>query len=202
MAKRIKKIVAREFLLLLGSILFYSAVCLVWGQLHQVFRARVSEIGSEVYDIEHYEPLESLKRFVRDEYEYSDHDYDESRRSVWEFNSMKFNSDFLYLVGKEQAAKDYVATVKSGKYKSDKKINSKFPEFGFDSQGYHANFSKEDETILIQKKRELTDAKETYEMFYFGEDHMAVLALLILSVTFVLRYLYYAIHWSVKTLRE
>ena len=32
----------------------------------------------------------------------------------------------------------------SGKYENDRIVNSKFPEFGFDKNGLHKNFTKKD----------------------------------------------------------
>lgn len=189
MNMKTKKIIAREFLWILSSTILFILTILAWDKLHFENNKQEVELELKIKEILNFEPHSTLCKLV-DSYE-----------SIVNFDEYIRNDKVLSKLDK-QAILDYITTVNSGKYDSFKILYSKFPEFGFDKNGFNKNFTKEQYEVYKTYEDELENSKNSFFNSSVSNDDIVILFLLFLLLFFGTRYLFYATKWSIKQLRE
>lgn len=186
-----KKVIAREFLWLLSSAVIFFIILFLWLYLHDRNIKKVEKIDLELSSISNFEPHSSLVEF---ENKFSNKDIKDL--------DLYISSDSVLSKYNKKALLDYVAIVNSRKYKNYREINSKFKIFGFDDEGFHDNFKKHDFVLMKQKKYELDKIKKSFFNNNINEEDIFGLLIIILTISFGLRYVFYATKWSIKQLKE
>lgn len=189
MNKQTKKIIAREFLWALASSVLFLIIFYLCDSLHSRNIRQIEKIEEEKFKIEQFEPYKSLIDLVN--YTSSTEDID----SYIEENAILSKFD-------KQVLLDYVATINSGKYGNNRTVNSKFPEFGFDKNGFHKNFTRKDLETYRNYKKEIEKIQASFFYRNSLNNNIFSLLLVILFFTFGIRYLFYATKWSIKQLKE
>lgn len=184
MNKITKKIIAREFLWALTSVIILLFCFFILARIQQQKMTQIEKCESEIEKIKKFEPYKSLTDLVN--YASSSDDIDSY------IKDNKVLSKF-----EKQSLLDYITTINSGKYNNDRIVNSKFPEFGFDKNGLHKNFTKNDLEAYRNYKKEIEKIKTSMYNYDILE-----LTFILLSFTFGIRYVFYATRWSLKQLRE
>ncbi|MBK5213544.1 MAG: hypothetical protein JJE55_07790 [Flavobacteriaceae bacterium] len=192
MNKKQKKIIAREFLILIGTGILFIIIYFMWFQLHGFNIEKENRIEVKVSDTFNKEPFISLERFVNS-YEEDDAIF---AASTWESRMAEFPELKKY---EEQSLKDYVATVKSEKYKNELILNSKFPEFGFTDKGLPESSNQ---NVYFNQINELEKTKKSFFNKDITRDKIYNLLYILIFITFILRYLIYCVKWSIKQVRQ
>ena len=194
----IKKIIAREFLFLL-SILFLLTLVLFYFEIinayhkikidsntalekkYQSFLDRPLKLKDSIID---QVVLNEIVEFygTKDEFTTRDIVYDK-------FPQLKNDSKLF------NASRDYQATINSGKYKSLKEVNLKFPEF------FIINKSVIDSLSYFHSEIELS--KKVNKIFSRHEivNNLQLFGFWLGIIFFVLRYLFYMTQWAIITLK-
>ncbi|AFL81239.1 hypothetical protein Aeqsu_1760 [Aequorivita sublithincola DSM 14238] len=191
MNKKYKKIIAKEFLIFIGTGVVFIFLYITWLQLHQFNKLKEKEIEIEISEIFNIEPYISLERFV-DNYE----DDAILEASTWESRISDFPELKKY---EEQSLKDYIVTVNSKKYTNPLILNSKFPEFGFTDKGLPKDVNQ------VEYFNQIHQLKKTKESFFnknITQEKVYFLFFILISITFISRYLIYGINWSIRQLRQ
>ena len=175
-----KKIIAREFLYFLISLLLLVILYFSYFFIDLTTKNKLVSLQKEIWVMENFEPYVSLQKYVK-----------ESQRLRYypELLEKEFPQFRSY---DKQALKDYCATVEKMDY-SFIELNSKFPEFGFAKDGSHPNF---DLIAYNRIKNEISDVQSNTQ--YFSEKVILFTTFLIFILFFVIRYLIYATVWSIK----
>lgn len=184
MNKNTKKIIAREFLWALSSVILLLCCFFILDNIRHKNLRQIEKFESEIEKIKKFEPYKSLTDLVN------------YASSSDEIDSYVKNNKVLSKFEK-QSLLDYIATINSGKYKNDRIVNSKFPEFGFDKNGLHKNFTKKDLKAYRNYKKEIEKIKSS-----MYNDDILLITFILLFFTFGIRYVFYATKWSLKQLRE
>jgi hypothetical protein len=198
MKVKIKKIIAREFLFLLLTIIVTALSYLVLNIRNNYLIGVANTQNTELKKIE-----EQKNKYVLSDLETILQDY------VATANFPKYNSDWNLINSKFPELKkydpnvlqEYVATANNEKYNSDWNIiNSKFPEFFKDNQKY-----KDSLNILNQKIKELNTNTWTVNSKICSSDRLfentIFIGLIIFLTIFLLRYLIYTTIWSIKIIK-
>lgn len=177
-----KKILAREFLFLLITLLLNGIIFMALFYVDNENKSRSKLLEEELFIMKNFEPYVSLQTYTKIAKE-------------WNYDYSKVNSRFPELAEYDtQALKDYCATVEEKDYNFIE-LNSKFPEFGFNKDGSHKNF---DLKAYEQVKKELSEL--TKKPAYLTRKTMEKIIAIVFSVVFILRYLVYATIWSLRQL--
>lgn len=189
MEKNTKKIIAREFLWTLGSTIVFFILFLLWDIQHNKNLKQIEKHELEIEKIKQFEPYKSLTDLVN---------YASSADEIDSYvKGHKILSKF-----EKQSLLDYIATINSGKYENDRIVNSKFPEFGFDKNGLHKNFTEKDLEAYRSHKREIEKIQASFFHSSIYKDDIFGLIFIIMFFTFGIRYIFYATKWSVKQLKN
>ena len=198
----LKKIIAREFLYLLSTFLLLTLIF----------------IGLKFYNIYQYRKIEEIINnisilktqnllFINKPIEIKKHDI--LQQYVATANNPKYNSDFSVINSKfpelknydKKVLEQYVATANYPKYNSDwNLINAKFPEFfvyqsDIDSlQYFKINLETLDGNVLKTKNNQLSSKD--------SENLILGIGLVLFTLVFCIRYLFYATRWSINTIKS
>lgn len=189
MNTKIKKIIAREFLWTLSSTILFILTLFIWNKLHFKNNEQIVELELKIKELENFEPHSSLNKLLY------------SNTSIENLDEYIRNNEVLSKLDK-QAILDYITTVNSRKYDDFRILHSKFPEFGFDKNGFHRNFTKEQHEEYKIYNDELENAKRSFFNSSIYDDDIILLVIFFLFFFFGIRYLFYATKWSIKQLRE
>ncbi|WP_026754757.1 hypothetical protein [Sediminibacter sp. Hel_I_10] len=184
MKKTTKKIIAREFLILIVGIIFFFVLLVTWLKLHETNAQKEQKLERQITEIINVEPLNLLNDFVKNL------NKEEFR---WEDINPKLKKY------KRQSLMDFVVTLNSGKYKKLTDLYSKFPEFGFNEKGLP---KKVDEILYFEKLDHLENIQSSFFNKTINSNDVYRLAFIIFSAFFVLRYLIYAVRWSLLQLKN
>jgi hypothetical protein len=179
-----KRIIAREFLFLLSSLVLIGILYIIFIFVDSNNEKRLNELGDNAIKMENFEPYLSLQQYTI-----------EAKKNQYDYS--KVDSLFPQLNSFDrQALKDYCATVE-GKNYNFIKLNSRFPEFGFEKDGSHSNFN-------IDTYKEIQNQIKQFSKrsHYTSQKVVTIMILSIFSFTFIVRYLFYATYWSVKQLKK
>ena len=197
----LKKIIAREFLFLLSTMLILLFVFIGFLLNNLNYERKIKDTNKDLSLIKFqyqkliYKPIKIKNKDVLLEY-------------VATANNKKYNSDWNLINSKfpefkdydKKVLMDYVATANAEKYNSNFNIiNSKFPEFfanqtDIDSLKYFNSAKIKFEKAIIASNSKIISNKEILNFIY-------KIVLLVFILLFGLRYLYYITRWSLKTLK-
>jgi hypothetical protein len=185
-----KKIIAREFLIFIGSVILYFIINLSWNLIHKFNIEKIERNKSEINKIINYQPLQDLNKLVE-------------LNNNMQFTTEKELLDQFPRLKKYSitSIRDFITTKNSGKYFNENEMLSKFPEFGYNKEGFHPNFKKSDFNLINQKRRELEKLENSFFSRKIENRNLIVLGIILFSLTFFMRYIFYAIKWSIKQLR-
>jgi len=189
MNKQTKKIIAREFLWTLASFVLFLIIFYLWDSFHNKSLRQIEKIEEEKSKIEQFEPYKSLMALVT---------YSESADNIDSY----IKDNVILSKFDKQVLLDYIATINSGKYSNNREVNSKFPEFGFDKSGLHKNFTEQDLEIYRNHKKDIENIQASFFYSSISGSDIFGLLFVILFFTFGIRYLFFAIKWSIKQLKE
>jgi hypothetical protein len=177
-----KKIIAREFLFFLGSLLLLGVLYFYYFFMDLNKKKKLEALEKQVIIMEHFEPYVSLQK------------YSEASKKL-QYDWDKLEEKFPQLANyNRQALKDYCATIEERNY-SLIELNSKFPEFGFSKDGSHPNF----DLVAYNKIKDEINQLHSQPR-YLSDDILLITAIAIFSFFFIIRYLIYATRWSIKQL--
>ncbi len=189
--KKLKKFIAREFLVLLSSVILFLFTWILWVQVNNFLKLKADKLTNEIEELKKFEPYQSLLKYSEEA--------NSGKYSNWEDVNLLFPQLMAF---DKQVLKEYVATVNTNKYKDFTVLNSKFPEFGFDSIGVHKNFN----ILQLEKLQENLKSLESIQASFFydavSNDDLFLLGIILVTILFGFRYLYYAVLWSIKTIKE
>lgn len=191
MNTKIKKIIAREFLWTLSSTIIFILTLLIWNKLHSKNLEEVQELESKIDKIVKFEPNSSLVKL-----------YEKVISNGTDNLDGYIKDDSVLSKFDKKVILEYLATKYANKYKDIVELNSKFPEFGFDKNGFHRNFTKkqyEEYKIHLDK---LENAKSSSFNPSISNSQVELLILSFLFFFFGIRYLFYATKWSIKQLKN
>jgi len=188
--KQIKKIIAREFLILLLGIIVYSIIWFMWSQMHSYQITKATNLSVKLEDLKKFEPYNSLLKYVEKANSGNYKNWDDIDKQFPQFDELD-----------KQALKDYVATVNARKYDDFTVLNSKFPEFGFDSTGVHKNFNSKQLEELQDKRKRLKKIHKSFFYKTISEDYLFSIGIIVVLIFFGFRYLFYSIRWSFNQLK-
>lgn len=193
-----KKIIAREFLVFLSAIILILFSYLGWGQIEKNINEEINESQIEVDDVFKFEPIISLELMNKD--------------YVNDFNIREkvANRDFTFIKKypvltiylNSNVLLDFIGTKLANKYKSKLVFYSKFPEFGFDVNGRHKNISDADFEKVKANEQRINQLENSFFLTVHYDDRGPFLALIYFSILFLMRYLFYAVKWSIIQLKE
>lgn len=197
----LKKIIAREFLFLLSTMLILLFVFIGFLLNNLNYERKIKDTNKDLSLIKFqyqkliYKPIKIKNKDVLLEY-------------VATANNKKYNSDWNLINSKfpefkdydKKVLMDYVATANAEKYNSNFNIiNSKFPEFfanqtDIDSLKYFNSAKIKFEKAIIAYNTKIISNEEIH-------DFINKIGLLLFTLLFGLRYLYFITRWSLKTLK-
>lgn len=202
-----KKIIAREFLYFLGTLLFLAIIygCFLIYNVYQ--ENRIVKIGNDIsllnnqYHIFLSRPLKvKNKDITQDKLDdfanFITENPNATTKYVYELIP-ELNNDSMLL----QSLADYAATTAAHKYKYKKEQNVKFPEFfviqqtDIDSIEYFQSKIEPLRNDEAKAKDDILSKSET-------ENYISTISLWVFILTFVLRYLVYATKWSIRTIKS
>lgn len=189
MEKNTKKIIAREFLWTLGSTIVFFLLFILWDTLHNINLREIEKHELEIEKNLQFEPYKSLTELVN---------YSSSADEIDSYvKGHKILSKF-----EKQSLLDYIATINSGKYENDRIVNSKFPEFGFDKNGLHKNFTEKELELYRSQIKVIEKIEASFFHSSISNSDISGLIFIIMFFLFGIRYIYYATKWSIKQLKE
>jgi hypothetical protein len=194
---KMKKIIAREFLVFLSAIILISFSYFGWIQIEKNINEEINESQVEVDDVFKFEPVISLDLITK---EYN-------RNEIYRYNITTLDDGFVKKYSELskynlQPIKDFIRTKNDNKYKSKLVFYSKFPEFGFDVNGRHKNISDADFEKVKANEQRINQLENSFFVTVHYDDRGPFLALTYFSILFFARYLFYAVKWSIIQLKE
>lgn len=197
----LKKIIAKEFLFLLSTMLILLIVFIGFLLNNLNYERKIKGTNKDLSLIKFQyqklidKPIKIKNKDVLLEY-------------VATANNKKYNSDWNLINSKfpefkdydKKVLMDYVATANAEKYNSNFNIiNSKFPEFfanqtDIDSLKYFNSAKIKFEKAIIASNSKIISNEEIHDFIY-------KIGLLLFTLLFGLRYLYFITRWSLKTLK-
>lgn len=203
-----KKIIAREFLYLLATLLLLALVygCFLCYNVYQ--ENKISKTSKEIALLD-----KQYKSFQARPLLYSA-SIDNIQQTLYDFNTtftahpdydeatlFGYFPEFGNDTGKLQAAYDYSATLKSGKYDNLVILNSKFPEFFIFSQSDLDSIKYFSSNIeLLQGSEE--KFKSNFLSSSDAKSHFYIIGLWAFILIFGLRYLLYTTKWAIVTIKR
>ncbi|HEU4496329.1 MAG TPA: hypothetical protein VFR70_04690 [Flavobacterium sp.] len=201
MQKTTKKIIAREFLFLLGTTTLFFIALFIWIWLYERNYQSQNKLTSEIESLTSYEKLPyRLKIF----YHLNNEVYTSSSEKI--VNRKEFISDLkddtvalkIYNTLKLKDEPNYqTVSVEDIQKTTDPNAKQFLIRIAKD---------KESETYLQKlavKEKELEEVKNSAFNGMGKDDEKAIiLGLILLSIFFLLRYLVYAVRWSFRQLKE
>lgn len=204
---KLKKIIAREFLFLLSTSVIIGLVFIGLKIYNSSREKEIESFRTEAQFVEN-----NYQRFLSQPLKAKDStlnqsclnriiDFFKTNREVENYNviykkfpELKNDSLLLY------ASFDYNATINSGKYKSLKELNSKFPEFFIINQTDvdSINFYKTKIELLQNKISKTNDSTFTTNDIF---KTLYLFSIWLLIGLFGLRYLFYTTKWAIRTIK-
>jgi len=172
MKNKRKKIIAREFLIFVSTLIFVIIVGFLFKSLSQYSNSKVVQLEISKFRIS------ATTLYL----------YDLVKEG--EFNSKE---DFVNYVEKN-SIKDCYLKIKDGAFSSLSEFEKFVPAIAIESE---TEVSKK--VLLIEK-----EIQRIENSFYYNVNNnfLFKIALIFFSITFLLRYIYYAVKWSLRTLKE
>lgn len=181
-----KKIIAREFLFLLGTTILFFVVLFIWTSLNDSNNDKEYEVKQEIESLTEYEKLPyRLRVFYYINNDIIEYSWDKMK------DSEKFISD---LNDKENASKIYDYIKEKGNIGINKEQYLKRISGDTESEKYL--------TKVLPLEKRLDKIKSSFFNNSVGDDEALGLGLWIFSVFFLLRYLIYTTKWSIKQLKK
>lgn len=205
---KLKKIIAREFLFLLSTSVLLGLI-FIGLKLYNFSK----EIKIESYRTEAKSVENNYQKFILQPIKAKDSVLNQSclNRIIdfYKANSEIENNKVIYKKFPElkgdsvllNASFDYNATINSGKYKSLKEVNLKFPEFFIINQADNDSLNKYKSQIeLLQNsiskcENSIYATTEILELLY-------LFLICLLIGLFGLRYLFYSTKWAIRTIQN
>ena len=172
MKNKRKKIIAREFLIFVGTLIIVIVVGFLLKSLSEYSNSKVEQLEISKFRIS--ATMTDLYAIVKE----------------GEFNSKE---DFVNYVEKN-SIKDCYSKIMDGAFPSLSEFEKFVPEYAIESK---TEVSKK--VLLIEE-----EIQGIENSFYYNvnNDFLFIIALIFFSITFLLRYIYYAVKWSLRTLKE
>uniref|UniRef100_UPI00404943BC hypothetical protein n=1 Tax=Gelidibacter sp. TaxID=2018083 RepID=UPI00404943BC len=198
---KIKKIIAREFLFLLTTLVLIG-LTFIGLKIYNASRERkIESIKTEAKLVENKyksflsQPLKTKDSTLNQSCLNRIIDFYKANKEVVNYNAIYKNfpelkSDSVLL----NASFDYNATINSGKYKSLKEVNLKFPEF------FIVNKSDIDSLSYYKAQIELLQKDITFSTNDIL-NYLYVVGFWLLIIAFGLRYLFYSTKWAIQTIK-
>jgi len=231
MKQTTKKIIAREYLFLLGSIILFFIILFLWMFLESRNDRKISEIQNEIATIEKEFQINNLDlNKIFDFKENSEKLYQViNERSLYTKSFEEFNEQFS---SKEKQIKLYNGVKEEGLYTKSQKeflneyfsypennIEKELQKLLYEAKDNGTSYSRINEIIyrylaknndsykqnlerVKELKVELKGRKESFFNSGIYKDNVIGLGLLIFSIVFCFRYLIYAAKWSFMQLKK
>jgi hypothetical protein len=205
MKKSTKKIIAREFLFLLSSIVLFFIVILIWNSLNNSSNKEVETISTEIENIKRIIPSNEIVlaesfRIELDtivlrmtnamESEKSIQSVVDLYKEMYGIPEYAFNSKIENIILEKKQEGDTDKELK-------KIIENYKKEFDLKRTDQGKNYEQ-----LTKLKKELKNIKSSFFQNSIESAYIINLIAIILSILFGLRYIYYGTKWSVKQLKE
>jgi hypothetical protein len=204
---KIKKIIAREFLFLLSTSILLGLIFIGLKIYNASNEIKIESLRTENKLVENkfqkflLRPLKAQDSILNQNCLNRIVDFYKANREVESYNVIykkfpELKSDSVLL----NASFEYNATINSGKYKSLKEVNLKFPEFFIINQADNDSLHNYKSQIeLLQKnsskyENSIYTRTEILELLY-------VFSIWILIALFSLRYLFYSTKWAIRTIK-
>ncbi|UII27641.1 hypothetical protein LVD15_04235 [Fulvivirga maritima] len=182
MNKGSKKIIAREFLFIIGTCVVYIMLIVSWDILYRSNYRDREEINKQIDELIDFESLPY-------------------RLKVYYFIKENFSVDMPGRIEFIGDLKDQTLALKTYEYlKDNNKVNSSEDQF---LEKIHND--KESERYLVNIQTLENQLKQNRENLFFKgvtEDMMILIAIYLIGIVFIFRYLIYATRWSIKQLKE
>ncbi len=185
-----KKIIAREFLFLLGTIILFFVVIFIWASLNDSINDKEYELKQEIKSLTEYKKLPyRLRVFYYINNNIIEYSWDKMK------DSEKFISD---LKENEYASEIYDYIKKKRNIEIDKEQYLKLISKDTVSEQYLTKLLPK----LLPLEKKLDKIKDSFFNHSVGGDEALGLGILIFSIFFLLRYLIYATKWSIRQLKK
>ena len=186
MNKKTKKIIAKEFLFLLGTTILFFVVLFIWVMLHESNYDKKNELKDKISELTIYEKLPYRLRV----FYYINNDI---IKNSWD--KMSDSEKFIfYLKDKKQASETYEYIKEKGNISITK--DEFLEKISKDSK------SENYLTKIQPLERKLEETKDSFFNISIGDDEILGLGVFLFSIFFLLRYLIYGTKWSIKQLKE
>jgi hypothetical protein len=204
---KIKKIIAREFLFLLSTSIFLGLIFIGLKTYNASKETKIESLRTDNKLVENkyqkflLQPLKAKDSILNQSCLNRIIDFYKANREVESYYVIykkfpELKSDSVLL----NASFEYNATINSGKYKSLKEVNLKFPEFFIINQADNDSLNNyKSQIALLQKniskyENSIYARPEILEILY-------VFSIWILIALFGLRYLFYSTKWAIRTIK-
>jgi len=204
---KLKKIIAREFLFLLSASVLLGLIFIGLKIYNVSKEMKMESFRTETKLVENNyqkflsQPLKTKNSILNQSCLNKLNDFYKANSEIESYNVIykkfpELKSDSVLLI----ASFEYNATVNSGKYKSLKEVNLKFPEFFIINQADIDSLNNYKSQIdLFQNKiskyeNSIYTTTEILELLY-------VLSIWLLIGLFGLRYLFYLTKWAIRTIK-
>jgi hypothetical protein len=204
---KLKKIIAREFLFLLSASALLGLIFIGLKIYNALEKVKMESFRTEAKLVENNysefisQPLKTkdsvldqscLNRIINF---YKQNSNIDSENTIYsKFPELKRDSILL------NASLDYNTTMNSGKYKSLKEVNLKFPEFFIINQSEIDSLNKYKSRLELLRNKILKHKNNIFTLDDILE-YLFVCFFYILIVSFGFRYLYYSTSWAIRTIR-
>lgn len=189
MTTKTKKIIAREFLILLFGTILYFVILFAWTMLHERNSDRQWEIKSELKEIGNSEQIPyRLKTFfyINNELLNEYNQMEDASSFISDYQDPDFATEIYDWIRKKGqisiTEESFIAKVNADK-ESEKYWNKIKPK-------------------VNELKSELKEKRNSVFDGYVDDDSVFGLAFFLFCIMFLLRYLIYATKWSIKQLKS
>lgn len=186
MNKKTKKIIAKEFLFLLGTTILFFIILFIWIILNDSNRDKEYKLKDKIEKLTESEKLPYRLRV----FYYINNDITENS-----WNKMKDSEKFISdLKDTENASKIYDYIKEKGNISSTKDEFLDKISKDNESENYF--------TKILPLETELKKTEDSFFNSSIRDEEIFVLGIFLFSIFFLLRYLIYGTKWSIKQLKE
>ncbi|MFN2424710.1 MAG: hypothetical protein ABR572_13150 [Cryomorphaceae bacterium] len=181
-----KKVIAREFLVLLGSIIFFVLVVVFWNLMIEINRQKTNDVAQEMRELTKYEEMPyRLKTLYYMNKNFPINSYKIRRNKenyIHKLKNKNFSSAVFYTL---YQANSISVSVEEFQYKC---LEDQESEWHLKNLRY---FEKKSESL-----------KNSLFAQNLKDETIFITALIIISLSFLLRYIVYATIWSINQLKR
>jgi uncharacterized protein YpmS len=205
MNKPTKKIIAREFLFLLASLILFFVLFLIWGALNKSSENKVKTATAKIEEIRNKMPSNKtvLAESFRIELDTLVSRMTKAQESQESIQSVVDYFKELYGIPEYALNSKFEKIVSENRQKgvSDKELEKFVENYRED---FIANRTKYDSDFaqLSNSKEDIENAENSFFHHSIQLNDWIKLIGIILSISFGLRYIFYGTKWSLKQLRE